>query len=149
DCVWTDWIDVSYPDSSDRNSGDYETFENIRKNDSSWVCVKAENISCRSVKFPDVPLTELGQKVECSVDKGLICNNWDQGPGDTMPMPVCHNYEISVCCIPDRPECRPSTGLTSTSGTTTVSTTTPPTSQTTFSTLPTPIIVTKTPTTPS
>ncbi|NWH69128.1 MUC5A protein, partial [Geococcyx californianus] len=125
DCIWTDWIDVSYPNSSDVNSGDYETFENIKKNDSSWVCVKAENISCRAERFPHIPITELGQKVECSVDTGLICNNRDQRPGGQLPMPVCLNYEISVCCIPNRPECVSAT---------TPSTTTSPTLSTTSTT---------------
>ncbi|NXM37339.1 MUC2 protein, partial [Oxyruncus cristatus] len=107
DCVWTDWIDVSYPDSSDRNSGDYETLENIQKNNSSWVCAKVENISCRAEKFPDIPIADLGQIVECNVNTGLICNNKDQQIGGIIPMPVCLNYEISVCCTPNRPECLP------------------------------------------
>ncbi|GAB0190061.1 mucin-2 [Grus japonensis] len=82
ECIWTDWIDVSYPDSSDRNSGDYETFENIQKNDPSWDCVKVENISCRAEKFPDIPIADLGQKVECNVNTGLTCNNSDQLIGE-------------------------------------------------------------------
>ncbi|KAF1541735.1 Mucin-5AC, partial [Eudyptula albosignata] len=114
DCVWTDWIDVSYPDSSDRNSGDYETFENIVKNNSSWVCAKAENIACRAKKFPDIPIADLGQIVECSVNTGLICNNKDQHTGGIIPMPVCLNYEISVCCIPNKPECITSTTMSTT-----------------------------------
>uniref|UniRef100_A0A8D0EWD7 Mucin 2, oligomeric mucus/gel-forming n=1 Tax=Strix occidentalis caurina TaxID=311401 RepID=A0A8D0EWD7_STROC len=109
DCIWTDWIDVSYPNSSDRNSGDYETFENILKHNSSWVCAKAENISCRAEQFPDVSIEDLGQKVECNVNTGLICNNSDQVIGGIVPMPVCLNYEISLCCVPDIPECIPST----------------------------------------
>ncbi|KAF1410153.1 Mucin-5B, partial [Spheniscus humboldti] len=129
DCVWTDWIDTSYPDSSDRNSGDYETFENIVKKNSSWVCAKAEDISCRAEKFPDIPIADLGQIVECSVNTGLICNNKDQHTGGTIQMPVCLNYEISVCCIPNIPEC-----ITST---TTSTTTAPPSSTSTVSFPPT------------
>ncbi|NXS45774.1 MUC5A protein, partial [Balaeniceps rex] len=125
-CVWTDWIDVSYPDSSDRNSGDYETFENILKNDPSWECAKAENISCRSQKFPDIPIANLGQKVECSVSTGLICKNSDQLIGGVIPMPVCLNYEIRVCCTTSIFDCIEST--------TTSTTTTPPSS--TMSTVP-------------
>ncbi|NWQ86396.1 MUC2 protein, partial [Burhinus bistriatus] len=123
-CEWTDWIDVSYPNSSDRNSGDYETFENILTNDPSWVCAKVENISCRAEKFPDIPIKDLGQKVECSVDTGLICNNRDQPIGGIIPMPVCLNYEISVCCTPNIPECITST-TTSTVSSPLVSTTSP------------------------
>ncbi|NXR05557.1 MUC2 protein, partial [Sagittarius serpentarius] len=113
-CIWTDWIDVSYPDSSDRNSGDYETFENILKNDSSWVCAKAENISCRATQFPDIPIADLGQNVQCDVNTGLICNNSDQVVGGIIPMPVCLNYEISVCCVPNIPECITSTTVSTT-----------------------------------
>ncbi|XP_074442921.1 mucin-2 [Larus michahellis] len=172
-CEWTDWIDVSYPDGSDRNSGDYETFENILKNDPSWVCAKVENISCRAEKFPEVAIEDLGQKVECSVDRGLICNNSDQRPGGMVQIPVCLNYEISVCCTPDRPDCiptpTPSTTTTtpssttsslptsttaptpsgppsSTTTTTTPTTTTPPTSTTTSSTPGTTTTVPGTPT---
>ncbi|NWV98384.1 MUC5A protein, partial [Machaerirhynchus nigripectus] len=130
-CVWTDWIDVSYPDGSDRNGGDYETFENILKYNSSWVCAKAENISCRAEKFPSTSIADLGQKVECNVNVGLICNNKDQQIGGIIPMPVCLNYEISICCTPNRPECFPNDNTTSTSSPTstvsptTVSTTSP------------------------
>uniref|UniRef100_A0A8D0EWW5 Mucin 2, oligomeric mucus/gel-forming n=1 Tax=Strix occidentalis caurina TaxID=311401 RepID=A0A8D0EWW5_STROC len=140
DCIWTDWIDVSYPNSSDRNSGDYETFENILKHNSSWVCAKAENISCRAEQFPDVSIEDLGQKVECNVNTGLICNNSDQVIGGIVPMPVCLNYEISLCCVPDIPECIPST---------TPSTTTAPPSST-MSTVSHPPVSTTAPTpTPS
>ncbi|NXX60576.1 MUC5A protein, partial [Scopus umbretta] len=135
DCIWTDWIDVSYPSSSDRNSGDYETFENIRKQNSSWDCVKAENISCRAQKFPNIPIADLGQKVECDVNTGLTCNNKDQHIGGIIPMPVCLNYEISVCCIPNIPECittttictttSPPLSMTSTVSSTPISTTAP------------------------
>ncbi|NWI61905.1 MUC2 protein, partial [Calyptomena viridis] len=115
ECVWTDWIDVSYPDSSDRNSGDYETFENIKKSNSSWVCVKAENISCRAEHYPNIPIADLGQIVECNVNTGLICNNRDQQIGGIIPMPVCLNYQISVCCTPNRPECLPTPTSSTTS----------------------------------
>ncbi|NXN65767.1 MUC2 protein, partial [Himantopus himantopus] len=136
-CNWTDWIDVSYPDGSDRNSGDYETFENILAIYPSWDCVKVENISCRAEKFPDIPIEDLGQKVECSIDTGLTCNNKDQPIGGMIPMPVCLNYEISVCCTPNLPECIPST---------TTSTTTASPSPTT-STVSSPTVLTTTPTT--
>ncbi|XP_074774746.1 mucin-2 [Athene noctua] len=136
ECIWTDWIDVSYPNSSDKNSGDYETFENILKHNSSWVCAKAENISCRAEQFPQVNIEDLGQKVECDVNTGLICNNSDQVMGGIVPMPVCLNYEISLCCVPDIPEC-----ITST---TTSTTTAPPSS--TMSTVSSPTVSTNTPT---
>ncbi|XP_075568552.1 mucin-2 [Pelecanus crispus] len=139
-CVWTDWIDVSYPNSSDRNSGDYETFGNILKNNPSWVCVKAVDISCRAQKFPYIPLANLGQKVQCNVNTGLICNNRDQVTGGIIPMPVCLNYEIRVCCLPDTLDC--------TRSTTTSTTTAPPPSAT--STMSFPPISTTAPTpTPS
>ncbi|KAF1656034.1 Mucin-5AC, partial [Aptenodytes patagonicus] len=137
DCIWTDWIDASYPDSSDRNGGDYETFENIVKNNPSWVCAKAENISCRAQKFPDIPIADLGQNVECSVNTGLICNNKDQHIGGITPMPVCLNYEISVCCLPNIPECITST-TTSTTTATPSSTASTVSIPPTWTTIPTP-----------
>ncbi|NXQ32967.1 MUC2 protein, partial [Alaudala cheleensis] len=134
DCIWTEWIDVTYPDGSDRDSGDYETFENILKNNPSWECAKVENISCRAEKFPDMSIADLGQKVECDVNVGLICNNKDQTIGGVIPMPVCLNYEISVCCTPNRPECLPTPSTPSTTPSTPSSTTSsvsPPISTTT------------------
>ncbi|NXL67108.1 MUC5A protein, partial [Chordeiles acutipennis] len=136
ECIWTDWIDVSYPNSSDKNSGDYETFENIMKNNSLWVCAKAENISCRAEQFPNIPIEDLHQKVECNVDVGLTCNNSDQQPGGVIPMPICLNYQISVCCVPNIPEC--------------VTSTTPAPPSSTTGTVPSPPVSTTPPTpTPS
>lgn len=123
-CTWSEWFDVTYPDGSDRNGGDYETFENIWKYYPSWECAKVENISCRAEKFPSSSIADLGQKVECNVNVGLICNNKDQQIGGIIPMPVCLNYEISVCCTPNRPECLPTPSTTST----TTSTASPTTS---------------------
>ncbi|XP_062432338.1 mucin-2 [Rhea pennata] len=155
DCVWTDWISVSYP-SVDADGGEDESYENIQKHDPSWVCVKAENISCRAKDFPNTPIEELGQKVECNVNTGLTCKNKDQVVGGLIPMPVCLNYEISVCCVPNKPECIPST-TPSTTVTTTPSTTetttrtaTPsvvPTSTTPYSTASTSVWTTTTTTT--
>ncbi|XP_040528995.1 mucin-2 isoform X12 [Gallus gallus] len=110
ECTWTDWIDSSQPDRSDVNSGDYETIDKI--NNSSFVCVKAENISCRAKDYPNISLEELGQKVECSVNTGLICNNKDQENNGQVS--YCHNYEIKVCCTPNEPGCIPSTELITT-----------------------------------
>ncbi|NXT26173.1 MUC5A protein, partial [Syrrhaptes paradoxus] len=141
ECQWTDWIDVSYPKSSDRNGGDYETFENIVKSDPSWVCEKVENISCRAKKFPHIPFEDLGQEVECSVERGLICNNSDQKIGGIIPMPVCLNYEIRVCCSWYGPTCTPGT----TTSTTTTSTVPTPTPTTTTSTTTPPPSTTSTP----
>ncbi|NWZ88873.1 MUC2 protein, partial [Poecile atricapillus] len=154
ECIWSDWIDVTYPDGSNKDSGDYETFENIWKHYPSWECAKVENISCRAEKFPNTPIADLGQKVQCNVDVGLICNNKDQQIGGIIPMPVCLNYEISVCCTPNRPECLspPSTTSTTTStASTTTSSVSPPISTTTPTTTtektPTSTTPTTTPTT--
>ncbi|NXR29878.1 MUC2 protein, partial [Cinclus mexicanus] len=138
DCIWSDWIDMTYPNGSDKNSGDYETFENIWINYPSWECAKVENISCRSQKFPDIPIADLGQKVVCSVDVGLICNNKDQQIGGIVPMPVCLNYEISVCCTPNRPECVPPPDTASTTPST-ASPTTSSVSTPMSTTAPTPV----------
>ncbi|KAM7019734.1 mucin-2 [Passerculus sandwichensis] len=149
ECIWTDWFDVTYPDGSDRNSGDYETFENIWKKYPSWECAKVENISCRAEKFPSTSIADLGQKVECNVNVGLICNNKDQQIGGIIPMPVCLNYEISVCCTPNKPECLPTPSTTSTT-TSTASTTTSSVSPPISTTAPTSTSVeTRSPTTPT
>ncbi|XP_048806082.1 mucin-2 isoform X2 [Lagopus muta] len=114
ECIWTDWIDSSQPDRSDVNSGDYEIIDKI--NNSSLVCVKAENITCRAKDYPNISLEELGQKVECSVNTGLICNNKDQENNSNIS--YCHNYEISICCTPNKPECIPTPEFTTAISTT-------------------------------
>uniref|UniRef100_A0A8C8SQ32 Mucin-2 n=1 Tax=Pelusios castaneus TaxID=367368 RepID=A0A8C8SQ32_9SAUR len=136
DCWWSDWIDVSYPTYGPEN-GEYETYDNIREWNSSAICEQPVNISCRAQKFPDVPIEELGQKVQCNVSTGLICNNKDQKPGPVMPEPFCLNYEIKVCCLP--PHCIPSTTSSTTTRTTTPTTTTetPTTTPTTTTESPT------------
>ncbi|NWI48590.1 MUC5A protein, partial [Picathartes gymnocephalus] len=146
DCVWSDWIDMTYP-SADKDSGDYETIENIWKNNTSWDCGKVENISCRAEKFPNTSIADLGQKVECNVDVGLICNNKDQQPGGIIPMPVCLNYEISVCCTPNLPECLPTPSTTSTTTSTASPTTSSVSTPTISTTTPTPSTTTPTTTT--
>uniref|UniRef100_G1N9C5 Mucin 2, oligomeric mucus/gel-forming n=1 Tax=Meleagris gallopavo TaxID=9103 RepID=G1N9C5_MELGA len=114
ECIWTDWIDLSQPNRSDVNSGDYETIDKI--NNSSLVCVKAENISCRAKDYPNISLEELGQKVECNVNTGLICNNKDQENNSNIS--YCHNYEVSICCTPNKPECLPTPEFTTAISTT-------------------------------
>ncbi|NWV72471.1 MUC2 protein, partial [Malurus elegans] len=145
DCIWTDWIDVSYPNSSDKNGGDNETFVNIGQKDPNWDCAKIENISCRAEKFPNIPIADLGQKVECDINVGLICNNKDQQIGGIVPMPVCLNYEISVCCTPNRPECLPTPTASTTPST--PSSTTTSVSTPTSTTAPPPPPISTTPTT--
>ncbi|XP_073410448.1 mucin-2 isoform X2 [Dendrobates tinctorius] len=153
DCKWTEWFDASYP-KYEPDGGDYETYDNIRDKGHE-LCEKPENISCRVVKVPDIPLDQVGQILTCDVSTGLICHNKDQ----TGHSPVCYNYEISVCCPPPLPDwCKTTTTeittTTSTTTTTTESTPTPEpptsttistTSETTTSPTPTPSVTTSPP----
>ncbi|XP_051001070.1 LOW QUALITY PROTEIN: mucin-5AC [Acomys russatus] len=95
-CGWTDWIDGSYP-GSDRNSGDFDTFVNLRSKGYKF-CEKPRNVECRAQFFPNTPLKELGQDVTCNREEGLICLNKNQLP------PMCYNYEIRIecCTVVDR-----------------------------------------------
>uniref|UniRef100_A0A8V0ZX22 Mucin 2, oligomeric mucus/gel-forming n=1 Tax=Gallus gallus TaxID=9031 RepID=A0A8V0ZX22_CHICK len=128
DCIWTDWIDVSYPWFGPEG-GDDETFETIQNKIPSWNCTKVENVSCRAEKFPDIPIEDLGQKVECDVNTGLICKNKDQTTGGVIPMPVCLNYQIKVCCAPPlSPECTTAVTTTTTGETSTTVSLSPTTS---------------------
>uniref|UniRef100_A0A8D0C749 Mucin-5AC n=1 Tax=Salvator merianae TaxID=96440 RepID=A0A8D0C749_SALMN len=90
-CEWSQWYDVSYPGSAP-NDGDFDTFKNIRAKGYK-VCKAPRNVECRAERYPDTPLSELEQKVNCSKTEGLICYNKDQLP------PICYNYEIKIeCC---------------------------------------------------
>ncbi|XP_026524159.1 mucin-5AC [Notechis scutatus] len=89
-CHWSAWYDGMQPGSGN-NDGDFETFDNLRAK-GYRVCKTPKAVECRAEKFPNTPLTTLGQKVECSKTVGLICNNMDQHPE------ICHNYQIKILC---------------------------------------------------
>uniref|UniRef100_A0A8C4YCS7 Mucin 2, oligomeric mucus/gel-forming n=1 Tax=Gopherus evgoodei TaxID=1825980 RepID=A0A8C4YCS7_9SAUR len=125
-CWWSDWISVTEPKYGPKY-GDYETYDKIRAWNASAICENPLNISCRALKFPGIPIEDLGQKLTCDVSTGLICNNRDQVPGSMNPMPMCFNYEISVYCCSSF--C-PTPTTTTTTETTTPETTTPTTTTT-------------------
>ncbi|XP_040183629.1 mucin-5AC-like isoform X11 [Rana temporaria] len=126
ECKWSEWIDGSHPELGMQN-GDFDTYENIRAKGIS-ICNHPQDIECRAEMFPNAPLSELEQNVQCNVSFGLICWNKEQLP------PICHNYEIRVKCCSFVP-CVPTTqSITSTETPTTTTPTTPqPTTKTTHS----------------
>ncbi|CAM5149636.1 unnamed protein product [Natator depressus] len=143
-CWWSSWISVSVPEYGE-DKGDDETYDKIRAWNASAICEKPRNISCRAQKLPNVPIEDLGQKVQCDVSTGLTCNNKDQVAS---LIPICYNYEISVyCCSLVCPTTTPTTPTTTESSTPTASTTTEsPTTTlttTTTSTIPTSTTTTK------
>uniref|UniRef100_F7CZT4 Mucin 5B, oligomeric mucus/gel-forming n=1 Tax=Macaca mulatta TaxID=9544 RepID=F7CZT4_MACMU len=116
-CAWSDWLDYSYP-MSGPSGGDLETYSNIRAAGGA-VCEQPLGLECRAQAQPGVPLRELGQVVECSLDFGLVCRNRQQ----VGKFKMCFNYEIRVfCCNYGR--CPMATGSTampsSTPGTTAI-----------------------------
>ncbi|XP_043826511.1 mucin-5B [Dromiciops gliroides] len=94
-CDWSGWYDSSTPGAG-LASGDFETFENLRQSGYE-VCSTARDVECRARAFPAMSLEEVGQKVECSVSRGLICYNAEQDP------PLCHDYEIRLLCCSYQP----------------------------------------------
>ncbi|KAM4723112.1 intestinal mucin-like protein [Rhinophrynus dorsalis] len=89
-CNWSEWINVSSP----KPDGDeYETYEEIRKNGYK-ICEKPENISCRSIKYPDNSMDS--QNLTCDVQTGLTCYNKDQE--GLQSFPICEDHEIRVYC---------------------------------------------------
>nr|XP_033784147.1 mucin-2 isoform X2 [Geotrypetes seraphini] len=151
-CNWTGWIDVSYPSYlPDGGGGDFETYDEIRKHGYE-ICKAPSNISCRAEKFPDTPIEDLDQEVECDVSTGLVCENKDQNP-----FPVCLNYEVNIYCCwicqphsstptpTTTPSITTSTTIISTTATTTISSPTRTTTLTiTSSSTSTPITTTTT-----
>ncbi|XP_045677042.1 mucin-2 [Phyllostomus hastatus] len=130
-CFWSDWINENHP-SPGPEGGDRETFHS--------VCQAPEDIECRAAEDPHLSWEDLGQKAQCDVSVGFVCNNTDQFDG---PFPRCYDYEIRVnCCLP-MDECPVSstpkpTPTTTTTTTTTVTTTPTPEPTTTTTTTPTP-----------
>ncbi|KAF3832232.1 hypothetical protein F7725_025897 [Dissostichus mawsoni] len=99
------------------------------------ICSAPEEVQCRSVLYPGLPMSEMGQTVTCNKDVGFICNNKQQGPTQQ-----CFDYEIRLkCCGCQTPS---TTGLTTPS--------TPSTTVTTITTsTPSTTVTTTTPSTPS
>ncbi|XP_062974479.1 mucin-5AC-like [Elgaria multicarinata webbii] len=90
ECHWSQWYDGSQPGSGN-DGGDFDTLDNLRA-EGYKVCKVPKAVECRAEKFPNTPLNELGQKVECSTTGGLKCYNKDQYPMS------CHNYQIKILC---------------------------------------------------
>ncbi|XP_072277629.1 mucin-5B-like [Pyxicephalus adspersus] len=89
-CKWSTWYDVTCPKYGE-NEGDFETFENIRKNGHT-ICKIPSQVECRAQKFPKIPTADLGQIIQCNTSVGLVCYNRDQFSQ------LCFNYEIRVLC---------------------------------------------------
>ncbi|XP_074774744.1 mucin-5AC-like [Athene noctua] len=89
-CAWSEWYDSTQPENKE-DSGDYETFENLREKGYS-VCKNPKSVQCRAKEYPDTEINNLNQTVQCSQSGGLICNNKDQQSKH------CYNYEIRVSC---------------------------------------------------
>uniref|UniRef100_G1N8Z1 Mucin-5AC n=1 Tax=Meleagris gallopavo TaxID=9103 RepID=G1N8Z1_MELGA len=91
-CQWSEWYDGS-PLIPGFDGGDFETFSDLRAKGYE-VCRAPKAVQCRAEKFPNIPLKELGQSVECNTKAGLICYNRDQ------ISTMCYNYEIRIlCCV--------------------------------------------------
>uniref|UniRef100_A0A8C0UJN3 Mucin-5AC n=1 Tax=Cyanistes caeruleus TaxID=156563 RepID=A0A8C0UJN3_CYACU len=103
-CAWTQWFNVDSPTPGSEN-GDLETFENIRAAGYE-LCDKPQDIKCRAKDYPDKIVKIMGQKFECSLEKGLVCRNRDQ----TVKYPTCFDYEVSVLCC-DRKHCQTTVAL--------------------------------------
>nr|XP_033960423.1 mucin-2-like [Pseudochaenichthys georgianus] len=141
-CGWSEWINLGEP-TRGPNGGDDESIQKIIS-DGYHICSAPEEVQCRSVLYPGLPMSEMGQTVTCNKDVGFICNNKQQGLQQQ-----CFDYEIRFkCCGCQTPS---TTGLTTTSmPSTTVTTTTPSTPSTTVTTTtPSTTGTTTTPSTPS
>uniref|UniRef100_A0A8D3AUH1 VWFD domain-containing protein n=1 Tax=Scophthalmus maximus TaxID=52904 RepID=A0A8D3AUH1_SCOMX len=124
-CEWSPWYDSSFP-ALGTPGGDNETYEKIR-GAGHKICNKPSQIQCRAEKFPNVTSDNVGQVVQCNLDKGLTCRNEDQSG----PLALCFNYQVRVLCCdyracPTKP-CNMTLHPTSPTFTTSSSTTHPPT----------------------
>ncbi|XP_071894485.1 mucin-5AC [Anas platyrhynchos] len=91
-CQWSEWYDGNLLIPG-YDGGDFETFDDLRAKGYE-VCRAPKAVQCRAEKFPNIPLKDLGQTVECSTTSGLICYNKDQ------ISTMCYNYEIRIlCCV--------------------------------------------------
>ncbi|KAF3832243.1 hypothetical protein F7725_025908 [Dissostichus mawsoni] len=99
-CGWSEWINLGNP-TSGPNGGDDESIHNIISA-GYHICSAPEEVQCRSVLYPGLPMSEMGQTVTCNKDVGFICNNKQQGPTQQ-----CFDYEIRLkCCDCQTPSTR-------------------------------------------
>ncbi|XP_049330375.1 mucin-5B-like isoform X2 [Astyanax mexicanus] len=121
-CKWTDWFNTNYPNYTGNDGGGETESVNAIFEANTISCEVREKIECRAKEYTDKTLSELGQKVTCNVDDGLICKNNDQMG------PPCYNYEIRVKCCSQNPHCTTTTESTpSTTPTPTTTKIIPPT----------------------
>ncbi|XP_049676653.1 mucin-5B-like [Accipiter gentilis] len=106
-CAWTQWFDLDSPSPGSQN-GDIETLAKIRAAGYA-LCDEPQDIRCRAKDYPNRSLDKLGQKIECSLDTGLVCRNKDQ----IKKYPMCFDYEIKVLCC-DRNHCETTSETTGT-----------------------------------
>ncbi|XP_077177562.1 mucin-5AC [Paroedura picta] len=129
-CTWSKWFDVDFPTSGIKG-GDIETYNNIRAAGGK-ICAKPANIQCRAENHPDVSIHQLGQNVDCDVNKGLVCKNENQ----VGKYKQCFNYEIRVLCCEENLNCKTTTVPTTTTTEPTTTVTKPTTVTTTTTTIP-------------
>ncbi|XP_056464066.1 mucin-5AC-like [Gadus chalcogrammus] len=138
-CDWSDWFNLGEP-TTGPNGGEDESIQKIIAAGHS-ICSAPEDVQCRAILYPNLPLSEIGQAVTCNPVVGLVCQNNEQGLKKQ-----CLDYEIRVRCC----SCHHTTSTTS--PTTTITTTTvPPTTTPVSTTTPTktsPSSTTKPTTTP-
>ncbi|XP_067322691.1 mucin-5B-like [Anolis sagrei] len=118
-CQWTPWFDNHYP-SSDPKDGDKENHETIRAA-GGQLCDNPQDIQCIAEDYSDVSLEDLGQKLQCNLNTGLLCENSQQ----TGKVKWCYNYKTRYLCCNDS-HCKPATtpaGSTTAATTPVVSTT--------------------------
>uniref|UniRef100_A0A8C2M0S6 Mucin-2 n=1 Tax=Cricetulus griseus TaxID=10029 RepID=A0A8C2M0S6_CRIGR len=110
-CKWTEWFDVDSP-TSGVVRGDMETYENIRAAGKK-ICQAPEKIECRAENYPEVSIDQVGQRLSCNLETGLVCQNEDQ----TGDFKMCFNYNIRVFCCDDYSHCPSTTAIPHTSTT--------------------------------
>ncbi|CAM9472695.1 unnamed protein product [Bubo scandiacus] len=118
-CSWSEWFDVDFP-SSGPNQGDFETYQHIRAAGKE-VCKRPKEIECRAEDYPEIPIQQVGQVVQCDVHFGLVCKNEDQAGKFKM----CLNYKIRVLCCTPNYNCISTTPVPTTSPTTATTRRTP------------------------
>ncbi|XP_019490229.1 PREDICTED: mucin-5B-like, partial [Hipposideros armiger] len=122
-CQWTEWFDTDYP-KSEEAGGDIESYDRIRSAGGA-VCQQPQDIECQAENFPNRRPEELGQRVHCDPNLGLVCSNDEQ----LGLFKMCLNYRIRVlCCSQDH--CGEQSTATATAITTTATSTKPQATQT-------------------
>nr|XP_021333305.1 mucin-5AC-like [Danio rerio] len=118
-CHWSDWNDFGGL-TTGPDGGEIVPIERITE--AFYSCTTPKEVQCRAKRYPEVPVSQLGQVIKCNTIDGLVCLNRHQRLTQQ-----CYDYEVRLFCCDEN--CDNITTQTSSTDPATMSTSTKQTVQ--------------------